>query len=739
LWNYAAGKEVRSWIAPHNTSAASFSPDGRVLATGAWDERDNPIRFWDVATGKELLRCTGIRGAVACVTFAPDGKTLASGSGGFDQKTGEWFGGVKIWDTANGKELCNIPAECLAYSVQYAPDGRTLMVSDDNGKTTFWDIADLNAPRRVWEDATGGRYLALSRDGRLLSRGKGAAVQLLDVATRTLTPPHAGHTGEIKFIAFSPDGRRLISAGESVHEWDAVTGKHLRELPAPLHVTRGGGRGLYSAALTPDGKALVTGSCEGTVLWDLASGKPLRSFPVEHGYALAAAISPNGKTLISATEFQKPVVTNGVHGNQWTRDDFLRVWDLDTATEVRQLGKQRWARSLVFSPNGKLLASTGESWTIQVLDMATEKRIALNENEPSKRNFTESMSFSLDSKLLAAGDVQGVVQTWDIATGKEVRRFSGHRDWISATAFSADGKTLLSASADQSLRLWDVATGKLLHELRGHQDEIRAVAFSPDGKRIASASADTTILVWNLAALGTETDRFIPRLATEELRALWEGLGAQRHEGDRSVRQLIAVPEAAVPFITERLTQDSPPKERIKRLIADLDNDSFVVREEASKELEKLGESAIPAVRQSLADNPSPEVRRRSEKLLGVYWEKHAQDKQPIPEQLRTARTASVLARIGTPEANKVLLSLRENPFFVFSLCEEKRRRTSRATIELEGAYYGVIRNLEANSSPEARQLLKVIASGALDDHLTREAKAALQRLGRLNPKPPEK
>jgi hypothetical protein len=114
-----------------------------------------------------------------------------------------------------------------------------------------------------------------------------------------------------------------------------------------------------------------------------------------------------------------------------------------------------------------------------------------------------------------------------------------------------------------------------------------------------------------------------------------------------------------------------------------------------------------------------------------VYWEKHAQDQQPIPEQLRAARAARVLARIGTPEANKVLPSLVENPFFLLPLAEHKGRRTSRDLIELEGVFYGVIRDLESNGAPEARRLLKVIAAGASDAHLTREAKAALERLQR--------
>ena len=78
LWDCAQGKEVRSWEAPNSTRAAAFSPDGKILATGAW----NGVYLWELATGKELQRCKVIRGSVGCLAFAPDGKSFASGGGG---------------------------------------------------------------------------------------------------------------------------------------------------------------------------------------------------------------------------------------------------------------------------------------------------------------------------------------------------------------------------------------------------------------------------------------------------------------------------------------------------------------------------------------------------------------------------------------------------------------------------------------------------------------------------------
>jgi WD40 repeat protein len=720
LWDCVEGKEVRSWEAPNYTLAAAFSPDGKILATGGGDG----VHLWELATGKEVRRCNAIRGVVTCLAFAPDGKSFASGSGG--QEKLKNFGEIKIWDAINGKELCNLPTERPVSSLDYTPDGRMLVTGESLGKTVFWDLANKDHPRQVWEDGIAGRSSALTHDGRLLARSKDLAVQILDVATRTSRLPHAGHTAEIRFVEFCPDSRTVVSVGENIRLWDAVTGKERRALPNLTH--SGGAPGPYCAALTPDGKALVTGSNEGTIVWDLSNGKQLRTFLLDHGYAVRAAITPDGKTLITEMQLRTQFVDDkGRHVTQERYEEFLRAWDLATGKEIPEFEKARFISSpLVFSPNGTPLVSKADNGAIQLSDIATGKRFSMK-GPKSTGWFPNAPSFSPDGKLLASVDSENKIEIWDFASGQEVCRLRVHRSQVKATALSPDGKMLVSAGADRTIRLWDVATGKSLHEIYGHQDEVLAIAFSPDGKRIASASADTTVLIWDIVVLGKVASRLIFRPTLEELNISWIGLGADYRVSNRSIHLLLGAPGLAVPFLKQRLSQESPHKEQISRLIDRLDSDSFQVREEASKELEKLGESAVPALLRMLANTDSIEARSRAERLLKVLQRRQARGRVEESDQLRLIRALSVLAQIRTPEANKALPSAATNSDLLLPIDGDKRRRISN---ELERAWDGAVRLLETNATPEARQVLKVVVASALDDRVRRQAKEALERLG---------
>jgi Tol biopolymer transport system component len=424
------------------------------------------------------------------------------------------------------------------------------------------------------------------------------------------------------------------------------------------------------AALTPDGKALVTGRYEETVLWDLATGKALRSFPVEHGSAYAAALSPDGKTLVTAIR-SLHVLSPEKRMFQWQRERFLRVWDLNSGRELRRLDTQTQAQPLAFAPDSTKLAclsAGGPSRGVYLWDVTTGRRLSKLSFEKPDAVGGYRFSFAPDGKLLAsadqpaAGDWRSAIHLWDVATGREVRQFRAHLGRITAIAFSPDGTMLLSAGGDYSARLWEVFSGKLLAEIRGHQEEILAAAFSPDGRRIATASADTTVLIWDVAALKNEPVRHSARLTSEGLHALWVGLAGDHSIGDSSMYRLVAAPESAVPFLKERLSGELTVKQPVRQLIAELDSDSFKVREEATRELEKLGEAAAPALRRCLAENPSAEVRRRVERLLNSRKRNQAQHQHPSPEELRLSRALIVLAWIGTTEAHKVLAELAAGP-----------------------------------------------------------------------------
>jgi RNA polymerase sigma factor (sigma-70 family) len=289
-----------------------------------------------------------------------------------------------------------------------------------------------------------------------------------------------GHTDGVMAMAFSPDGKRVLSGGAcygdgdpTVRLWDVATGKELLK----LHGHTGG---VYSLAFL-SGKRAVSGGAEGTIrIWDLEAGKELQRLEGHEGTVYGLAVSPDGKSLLTGGE-----------------DSTVRLWDLTTGKEVRRFeGHTDRVRAVAFSPDGKQALSGGllTDPTLRVWDVATGKEIAKYAGDAEG---IASVAFSPDGKLALAGCMDNAVHVVNLADGTD-RRFDGHSQQIHGAVFTPDGKRILSASYDQTVRLWDVATGKELCRFFGHTNWVWPVAVSPDGKFGLSGSLDKTIRLWQL-------------------------------------------------------------------------------------------------------------------------------------------------------------------------------------------------------------------------------------------------
>jgi len=285
-----------------------------------------------------------------------------------------------------------------------------------------------------------------------------------------------GHTSAVSGVAFSPDGKRIVTASldKTARIWDAETGQELRKLEGHTGAVSG-------VAFSPDGKRIVTASLDKTArVWDAESGQELRQLEGHTNDVYGVAFSPDGKRIVTASF-----------------DKSARVWDAETGKELCQLqGHTNTVAGVAFSPDGQRIATASNDRTARVWDADSGKELRKLEGHTSA---VWGVAFSPDGKRIATASVDRTARIWDAETGQELRKLEGHTRYVMGVAFSPDGKRIVTASNDKTARVWEADSGQQLRELEGHAGAVYGVAFSPDGKRIVTASADNTARVWDVS------------------------------------------------------------------------------------------------------------------------------------------------------------------------------------------------------------------------------------------------
>ena len=601
--------------------AAAFSPDGKTLA-GACE--DKTVRLWDVTTAAEVRRLEGHAEEVRTVAFSPDGKWLASG--GMDKA-------VRLWSATTGKPVRQFGAgKFPVLTLAFAPDSKTLGGAGWDRAAVLWDVATGKEVGRLTGPGHSIECLAFSRDGKTLAGAcYEGTVHLWDVASGRNRFAHGGHRSAVNGVAYAPDGNTLatVSWDRTVRLWDAKTGKELRRL-------RGHEAGIRCVAFAPGGRTLVTAGNDATILlWRAATGEEVLRIKTGGDDGIyQVALSPDGKTRAAAAG-----------------RDSVQHWDATTGKPARRLAHHAYA--VAFSPDGKVLACGGLDKAVRLWDVATGKAVRTLQGA----GWVMGVAFSADGRLLASagGHEDPTIRLWDAATGKLLRVCTGHRKGIQRLAFSPDGRTVASGGWDQTVRLWEAASGRERAQFARHEWLVTSVAFSPGGHILASGGAESTVLLWDLAGRSAGRPAELAG-GTAEFQRLWADLaGGDAAKAYQAVRALAAAPKQAVPFLRQRLKPLAAPtaaeRERFARLLADLDSNTFAVREKAAAELDRQGAAVEPLLRQALAGKPSLEVRRRLEKLL---------DKLDTgsPDRLRLLRALEALEHAGGAEAKRLFESL---------------------------------------------------------------------------------
>jgi eukaryotic-like serine/threonine-protein kinase len=300
----------------------------------------------------------------------------------------------------------------------------------------------------------------------------------------TLRGHPQGTNQNLRCVVYRPDGRQLASAGVdgSIRIWDATTGRLVSTL-------RGHAGGVFRLAYRPpDGRYLAsTGVTDGKVrAWDTTTGDEV--FNCTHGRpaVLGVVYSPDGRQLASSS---------------W--DGTVKLWDAATGGFARTLVLDAGPLGVLAfrPPDGRQLAVAASDKTVRLLDVPSGGPVDTFEGATG---INAIIAFSPDGQYLAtAGGNNRIVGIWDVTKHKEIWTRRGRTDALPVVAYSPDGRMLAVASVDQTVRILDALTGKAVRTLRGHRAMLGSVAFSPDSRQLATAGNDAIVKVWDLTDLET--------------------------------------------------------------------------------------------------------------------------------------------------------------------------------------------------------------------------------------------
>lgn len=267
----------------------AYAPDGRTILSGS---EDATVRLWEAGTGKEVQRFEGHKSIVNSVAFAPDSARALSGS---DDKC------MNLWEINSGKLVRAFEHERVVNGVAFTPDGKRGLAACGDKIVHIWDLETGNETGRFDKHTLPVRCLAVTTDGRrALSGGDDKTIRLWEIATGKEIGVLEGHTEAVIGVAVAPDGKRALSVGfdKTLRLWDLDSRRELRQLA-------GHAEAVLAAAIAPDGRRALSGGEDKTLrLWDLASGKELASLKGHTEAVNSVAFSPDGKLAVSGSTDQ---------------------------------------------------------------------------------------------------------------------------------------------------------------------------------------------------------------------------------------------------------------------------------------------------------------------------------------------------------------------------------------------------------------------------------------------------
>jgi WD40 repeat protein len=297
--------------------------------------------------------------------------------------------------------------------------------------------------------------------------------------------------------------------------WEVSSGREVRTF-------QGHTEAVDSVAFSPDGRYALSGSRDQTVkLWDVSSGREARTFQGHTYWVLSVAFSPDGRYVLS-----------GSH------DHSMKLWEVSSGREVRTFqGHTDAVTSVAFSPDGRYALSGGYDKIMKLWEVSSGREVRTFQGHKERilsvkfspdgryalsgssddtmklwevssgreiRTFQDastvlSVNFSPDGGYALSGNYNGSMKLWEVSSGREIRTFQGHTDKVHSEAFSPDGRYALAGNDNGSMKLWEVSSGRQIRTFQGHTNYVH-VAFSPDGRYALSGGLDKEMKLWEVSS-----------------------------------------------------------------------------------------------------------------------------------------------------------------------------------------------------------------------------------------------
>lgn len=445
LWNPKTGAVLRELQLGYGINSLVFSPDDRQLATAS----DKTVRLCEAKTGTALQTLKGHAGDVTSVIFSPNGLQLASGSN--DHTT-------RLWDIQTGAMLQTMQEHSsIVNCVAFAPNKQLIASASSDKTVRLWDL-ESGTVRTLEGHRDTVAFVAFSPDGRqLASASWDGTVRLWDFKTETTLKILRGHFQMVTTVAFSPDSQQLASTSDdkTVILWEPKREETVQARDG--HSAR-----VHCIAFSANGGQLASGSDDKTVrTWCPMTGAQLQTFKGHSKEITSIAFSSDGEQLVTSSD-----------------DHTIKLWDVRTGKLLQTFSGTSTVELVAFSLNGQQIATANDDKVVQLWDTKAgvplhtfEGHVVSVRNAANATLLITSLVFSIDGRQLASGSQDKTARVLDLKTGVEVHTLH-HSDGIRSISFSSDGNTLASASdnghklashsSNHAVWLWDTNLGHCL-------------------------------------------------------------------------------------------------------------------------------------------------------------------------------------------------------------------------------------------------------------------------------------